>query len=68
MFWWFNTPYSHLRSVQRENRRLKLKVDHLSEALKSCEGVSDRYRAEMDSMERTIKELQFMIRKELNDE
>lgn len=68
MFWWFNTPYSRLRSVQRENRTLKLKVDYLSKALKSSESLSDRYRADMESLERQVKELQFMVRKELNDD
>ena len=68
MFWWFNTPYSRLRSVQRENRTLKLKVDYLSKALKSSESLADRYRAEMDVMERQIHELQFIARKELNDD
>lgn len=68
MYWWFNTPYSRLRSVQRENRTLKLKVDYLSKALKSSESLADRYRADMESLESQVKELQFMVRKELNDD
>jgi hypothetical protein len=68
MFWWFNTPYSRLRSVQRENKELRAKLENFSSAYAISEETRCRMERENEVLARQVKELQFMLREEEPDE
>lgn len=68
MFWWFNTPYTRLRAMQRENKELRAKLETISGAYAISEETRCRMEMENEILERQVKELQFMLREEEPDE
>jgi len=68
MFWWFNTPYTRLRAMQRENKELRAKLETFSGAYAISEETRCRMERENEILERQVKELQFMLREEEPDE
>jgi len=69
MMWWFwDTPYSRLRKAQRENKELRAKLETFSSAYALSEETRCRMERENEVLERQVKELQFMLRKEENND